>query len=136
MDLAPRSGGGAVSACWSKRSFCSAWFLEIDRNGELVSESLFEEDMDIRVEALEPVPSGWIAAGTSEEAASGDRNVFVRGYDPGFAPVWAEVLGGPGDEVCRDMTVTSSGSVIVVGAGEDEAGTTDGWFACIVPPDL
>jgi hypothetical protein len=136
MDLAALTGGGAVAACWSKRSLCSAWFLEIDRNGALLSESLFEEDTDLRVEALASVPSGWIAAGTSEETASGDRNVFVRGYGPGFVPSWAQVLGGPGDEVCRDMTVTGSGSVILVGAAEDEAGTTDGWFACIVPPDL
>jgi hypothetical protein len=134
MDLAPRTGGGVVAACWSKRRFCSPWFLEIDGNGTLSSESLVEEDMDLRVEALEVVPSGWIAAGTSEDAASGDRNVFIRGYGPGFAPSWAEVLGGSGDEVCRDMTVTGSGTVIVVGAGEDEAGTTDGWFACIEPP--
>lgn len=133
MGLHPTADGGAAAVCWSKRMTCAMMILEVSGQGQLRDSVLLETEDDLRAEGIEPLHDGWCTAGTSENPVAGDRDFFVWGLGAGMDSLWLETVGGAFDEVCRDMTCTSSGMPVLVGSGATGRGDTDGWAVCIEP---
>jgi len=133
-DAEPDGSGGVVCACWSKRQTCCVWIFDVDRSGGMTAERASASMSDLRAESLEPWPGGgWVVAGTVEEPATGDRDIFAWLLDGSLNTLWAETVGGATDEYCTDAAVLPDGRMVVAGA----AGTSDkgdqGWLVCLRP---
>lgn len=131
-SLVPGAGYGIVGTrAENDGSKSNIFFMKVDANGNLVSNSDKYYDIDLSSASLEPVepatsssnelgetiaatPSGYVLAGATQ-SGSESTNLFVAKIDLAGFPVWIKKFGGDGSESVNSVKVNEDGSILVLG---------------------
>ncbi len=67
------------------------------------------------VNSVAPVDDGFVIVGYTFDKQDGDKDFYIAKFSMDFEMLWSKIIGGPKDEIARDIHISEYGELFVVG---------------------